>query len=236
MIRKLKVMLLAALAVSALGALGASVAQGHTPAKFTNPSNTNTITTTLTLGKDGTGKTAHQVLDVFNAAKTASVSFTCNEVTGDGNAIGPEPDSVTIKTPLFTGECSVAGQKLVTVHPGLCNLTLSPSGEVEIVNDGATTECVHGKKPILVTTGAFNCTVEVGAQQLKGLVKYHNLKGAETVASGQGETITVEAKELELTYNAFGTGCPFGTTSNGLYTTGNAIISVLLECGPDPLG
>ena len=88
-----------------------------------------------------------------------------------------------------------------------------------------------GKHQSLVTTGAFNCTVEVGTQKVTGLVKYHNLKlnaaktEHETVASGLGETITVEAKELTLTYNSTGTGCPFGTTHNGLYTTGNAIVS-----------
>ena len=91
MIRNLKVLLLAALAVTALGALTASAAHAHTPAKFTAPGAGALETTTLTVGKDGTGKTAHQVFDIFNAAKTASVSFTCNEVTADGHAVGPEP-------------------------------------------------------------------------------------------------------------------------------------------------
>ena len=36
-------------------------------------------------------------------------------------------------------------------------------------------------------------------------------------------------KELELTYNAVEAGCPFGTTANGLCTTGNAIISASLD-------
>ena len=141
------------------------------------------------------------------------------------------PPDVTITTPLFTGECQVAGQKLVTVDKGDCNLTFFPSGKVEVVDDVKPMDCTHGINPITVTTGAFNCTVEVGTQEITGLVNYHNLKlnaaktEHETVKSGEGETITVEAKELTLTYNSFGLGCPFGTTHNGLYTTGNAIVS-----------
>ena len=191
MIRKLKVILLAALAVSALGWVsgpGAHAGEVHSPRGASGRKDYTHAR------KDGTGKTAHLVFDIFNAATTASVSFTCNEVLGDGHAVGPEPTSLTITTPLVTGECQIAGQKLVTAHPGLCNLTFLPSGVVEIVNDGATTECKHGQKPILTTTGPFNCTVEVGAQQLKGLVKYHNLKGAtrNSRSQCQGETITVE--------------------------------------------
>ncbi len=38
-------------------------------------------------------------------------------------------------------------------------------------------------------------------------------------------TITGEATNLAVTYNATGFGCPYGTHSNGLLTTSNFILT-----------
>jgi hypothetical protein len=78
----------------------------------------------------------------------------------------------------------------------------------------APNKCAHGEKPITFNNPVLQCHVEVGAQTITG-VKYINL------ADG---TVTVEPKELTIQYNATGVGCPYGTTSNGLFTTGNTII------------
>ena len=229
MIRNLKILLLAALAVTAFSALSVSVAQAT---KFTAPGGT---TTTVKAAKDGTGKTAHQVFDIYNAAKSSEVSFTCEEITGSGTIAGESTEEFALVTPGFSGHCTVAGQETLTITNLGCNLQLNANGTAKIVSE-AGHNCAHslgssheaGKEPITLQTGAFNCTIEIGAQTLAGKVKFHNLTNAlVTVKSGEGETITVEFPTPTPTGfidNAFGTGCPFGTQSNGQITTSNFIL------------
>ncbi len=207
MIRNLKVLLLATVAVTALSALSASATQAAP--KFTTGAKVGE-TTEFKILKDGTGKTAHQVLDIRKADGTGVLSLTCNEIAGTGTAIGPEPTEITVPTPAFQG-CIFAGQEVSIPNTG-CNFIFTASGLLHIVNDSAL-ECAHGKKPIHFTNTVLNCKVEWGAQTVEG-VKYHNL------ADG---TVTVEMPELQLQYNATGVGCPYGTTNNGLLTTGNFI-------------
>jgi len=242
MIRNLKILLLAGLAVTALGA---SAAQATTPAQFTAPGAVGT--TTLHLRKDGTGTTAHQVFKIENAAKTSSVSFTCEEIEGTGTITSETALEAIITTPNFTSPakkaCTVAGQEVAVVTNTGCDLTVAADGTVAIT-DEPTHNCNHslgssheaGKEPITVTTGGFNCTVEVGTQTLKTKVTFHALKAGVTVANNEGETITVTAEKLkELKYNSFGTGCPFGTTENGEYITGNTIVEGTKASGAEQI-
>jgi hypothetical protein len=238
MIRNLKVLLLAALAVTAFTALAASAAQA---ASFTVPGAGATEKTTLTVVKDGTGKTAHQVFDISKTDGTGVVTFTCEEIHGTGTVVGSAPPEAIITTPVFTtttaveNKCEVVGQPEVKVTNTGCDLTFTPAGEVKIVSE-PTHNCAHslgssheaGKEPITVQAPGLGCTAEVGAQKVVGNVTYHN------VVEGNG-SITVEtppiATPLGLTYNSFGVGCPYGTTTNGKYTTGHAIVEGFTEAG-----
>ncbi len=210
MIRNLKVLLLAALAVTALGALSASAAQA---ARFTAPGAAAGQTTEFKILKDGTGKTAHQVFDIRKADGTGVLSITCNEAAGTGTGVGPEPTEVTVPTLAFQGACNFAGQEVEVKNTG-CNFIFTASGLLHIVNDGANA-CAYGKQSLHFTNTVLNCKVEVGAQTVSG-VKYHNLTAENTV--------TIEAPELTVSYKASGSGCEYGESTNGLFTTGNAIV------------
>jgi hypothetical protein len=220
MIRNLKTLLLAALAVTAFGALAASAAQAHP--QFTVPGAGVAEETTLTALPDGTGKTAHHVFDIRKEPGVGVLSITCNEFTGDATVVGSSFNSATV-TPhwgklvagVFKTECNFAGQE-VEVNTGACDLVFTATGTVIIQTDTKLVgECKHGKQPITFNNSTLNCHVEVGEQEITG-VKYNNL------ADG---TITVEPTELAVKYNATGVGCPYGTLENGQFTTGNTIIT-----------
>jgi hypothetical protein len=236
MIRNLKALLLAVLVMTAFSALAASAAQA---ASFTVPGASATEKTTLKLIKDGTGKTAHQVLDISKSDGSGVVTFTCEELTGSGAVVGSAPAEAVITTPAFTttgnpeNKCEVVGQPEVKTTNTGCDLTFTPAGEVKIVSEPGH-NCAHsvgssheaGKEPITMQAPGLGCTLEIGAQTLVGNVTYHN------VVEGKG-SITVQtpptATPLGLIYNAYGVGCPYGTTTNGKYTTGNAIVEGFTE-------
>jgi hypothetical protein len=215
MIRNLKVLLLAALAVTAFGAVTAS---GASAATFTSES----AETTLTALPDGTGKTAHHVFDIRKEPGVGVLSITCNEFTGDATVTGTSFTQATT-TPhwgknvagVFKTECNFAGQE-VEVNTGACDLLFTADGTIHIQTDtNLVGECKHGKQPITFNNTTLNCHVEVGEQTVSG-VKYHNLPDG---------TVTLEANELAVQYNATGVGCPYGTLSNGQFTTGNTIVT-----------
>ncbi len=217
MIRNLKILLAAALAVSVLSA---SAASGASAASFTVPGAPAGQETTLTVLKDGTGKTAHQVFDIRKADGTGVLSLTCSELTGHATVTGPNPADIHAVTPLIEGgglgtNCTFV--QSVKVENTGCNFTFTPDGTLHITSEfaGTPNACRHGEKPIHFTSTNLNCKVEIGEQTVAG-VKYQNL------ADG---TVTVEQQNIAYTYNAIGAGCPYGTTSNGLLTTGNFIIT-----------
>ena len=202
MIHYLKAMLLAAVVVSAFG-VQTTATQATT---FTDPG----LETTLKPAKDGTGKTSHHVFIIGNAGGTSTVSFTCEEITGPGHIIGPESSEVTI-TPAYSG-CTTAGQAVTVTNTG-CLFKFTANGEVHVANDESKV-CKHGAGNSPIDIAFTNCNVEVGAQTLKG-IKYTQV----------GQTVTVEPSVTGITYNSEGAACPYGTTSNGTYKTGNTIVS-----------
>jgi hypothetical protein len=219
MIRNLKVLLTAVLA---LGAFGALVAAGASAASFTAEGAAAGETTTTTTLKDGTGKTAHQVLDIRKEPGVGILSLTCNEVTGTGHIIGPSNIDGTVETPKLEGggttfpQCTLAGQSVVVENTG-CNFTFTASGELHITSEffAAPNTCKYGEKPMHVNSTVLSCKVEVGEQTVKGVV-FHNLVDG---------TLTVEANELAFNYKATGVGCPYGEKTNGQFTTGNTIVT-----------
>ena len=215
MIRNLKALVLAALAVAALGAVMASAAQAAP--KFTVEGAVESTETTLTTLKDGTGKTAHQVFDIFNSEGKEEKSITCNEATGDATVKGASQTAILALTPGFSGSCQFLGQEVVVENKG-CTFEFTALGLLHIRSQ-AGKECKAGKNPIIFQTKApLECKVEVAEQTVEGIT-YHNL------ADG---TITINVPEAgvpTLNYTATGKDCPFGARTNGNFTTGNVIIT-----------
>ena len=216
---KLKLILLAVLAITAFGAL-TSTSQA---AQFTAPGAAEGVTTSIKFTLDGTGKTAHHVFTIGNTATTSTVSFTCEFFTAELNAhiIGLFNVKFTAKAQWH--KCNAAGQAVTITNTG-CILEFNASGAVTVAND-AEKVCKHGAGNAPIDIEFTGCKVEVGSQALNG-VKYHNLNAAgTTVGSNEGTKVTVELAISGITYNAVGANCPYGTTSNGSYTTGNTIVT-----------
>ena len=225
MIRNLRVLLAATMALAAFGAL-ASTAQA---AKFTAPGVGAGGETTISAKPDEAGgtKTAHQVLDITDPITGNVLSITCNEVTGDTVIKGESTEEVTI-TPhwgktvggVFKTECNFAGTE-ISLNSGACQFKFTASGLLHIEKDpNVAGECKHGKNPIFfAVTGAFECRVEIGEQTIEG-VKYH---AGPTI--GGKPTITVEMTNLVIVANASGVACPWGTGKIATYTTGNTILT-----------
>jgi hypothetical protein len=220
MIRNLKALVLAVGAVGVLGALGATAAQAVPT--FTTVGGGNA---TLKVLPDGVvpGKTSHQVFDIRRADGTGSLPIACEKPTGEGTVSGESYTDITTKTSKFNG-CTFLGQAVTVTNTG-CDFTFTADGTLHII-DETPLECEHGKKAVHYQTAApLECRVEVGKQTVTG-IKYHNLDSTgKTVGSNEGEMVTVEAKEIVVEYQATGKDCPYGTTKNGLFTTGSAILT-----------
>jgi hypothetical protein len=200
MIRTLKALLLAAVAVTALGAIWASaVAQAHTPPEFHCDVEPCSITGT----PDGTGKTAHHVFDVKLLGQ--SLPITCNELTFDATQDKKTATTVTATGLVYHGCTFLSAPATVSMNG--CHYLLHASTEV-------TVQCPAGKE---ITFEAGSCQVHVPAQGPLKYVHYHNIK------PGSVEEVTVEPTVTGI-HGVATLGCPVvGTFTEGEYTTGNTI-------------
>jgi hypothetical protein len=215
MIRNLKALMLAAMAVAALSAVVASAAHAE-PHFFFPGAGATGVTTVKVTADDEEGKnlkTGHQVFDISKADGTGVKSITCNQVHADTKVTGETATQLTFETPTFTGECQFIGQSAVVENTG-CEFILTADGKLHIVND-TELKCEHGQKPIHFSVPG--CKVEVGAQTIEKGITHHEIK-----TNGK-KAVTIEANITELEYKATGANCEYGTTKNGRYTTGNAI-------------
>lgn len=212
-------------AVLALAASG-SFAAAANAAQFTAPG-AGGGTTTIVSERDAAnpsggqtqGQTSHEVFDIRKSDGTGVLSITCNEAfatnaSASGESISAISTTLDFRSAVGNPNCTFAGQT-VTVNSGACGFVFSAAGHVTIQNDGGT--CAAGSSPIMFENTLLGCKVEVGAQTISG-VKYHN------ITIGGAGAVTLETNNLAIAYNAIGVGCPYGTTTNGLYTTGNAIL------------
>ena len=206
MIRNLKGLLLTSLAVVVVGAVSASTASAaHSAAeKFTNV--TSASATVVTTEADGSGTTAHYVMDI-----PGNGSSTCNEVQLVGTMpSGAEPTSLFMEEEGsgYTG-CKFLGQNSTVKMEG-CKVTFGSSTGVF---------CPEGKE---ITSSAGGCTVKIpGGQTFKEAVKYENLG-----AGGNDMYVTVElATKAEVKGSATGAGCLTpGSFTTAQYTTGNTLL------------
>jgi hypothetical protein len=215
MIRNLKVLLAAAMALTAFGALSATahaVEQFHCSVK----------PCTMTLNPDGAGATSHHVFIVKNAAKESG-SFTCESLSGDATLEATTSEEITT-TGLTYNTCKINGVTKFNVRMNSCDyLFTSPEGAAAL---GATVhiQCPGASHIELENTGT-GCIFEVTPQTARGAF-YHNIGTAGNPATTE---VTVEARvpSIEVEVGKVGTGCvpkaAVGDKLTGEYTTGNTL-------------
>jgi hypothetical protein len=211
----LKALMLAAMAVAALSAVAASAAWAE-PHFFFPGAGATGVTTVKVTADDEEGanaKTGHQVFDISKADGTGVKSITCNQIHADAKVTGETATELLFPTPSTTGECQFVGQSVVIENTG-CNFLLTASGQLHIKNDEAS-KCEHGQKPIHWSIP--NCKLEWAAQTVEKGITHH------PITTNGKKAVTIGVNIENLVYNATGTICPYGTTGNGRYTTGNSI-------------
>lgn len=224
MIRNLKVLLAAAMALAAFGAMSASGAQAA------EEFHCSVEPCTFTAGADGTGKTAHHVF-IIKKAGVALGSITCNALTGNGTSNTKTTATLTLKGISYGGEgtCSLVGQP-ATVKMNECDYLFTAAGKVSV-------KCPAGKAIELI---ANKCVVTIGEKheatvvnQELGTLKYIN-KGA-----GATTEVTVEVNVTKVQgiieptvdcENLLGKGNT-GTFTEGEYTTGNTTVTAETHAG-----
>lgn len=207
MIRNLKVLLAAALALAAIG--GASAAQAAEFHCSVSPCR-------YRAKQDGTGKTAHQVFIVENIAGTESVSFTCAEIKGEGSTATTTATEVILENISYpTFGCTVNGSAGVEVVMNSCKYIFTSTGTVTIAG------CTAGKS-IEVRIPSIGCTFFVPEQGPKEGISYH------TIGTTPTREVTVSADVTTLIVTKTEACAPFiggGNLLLGRYTTGNAIVT-----------
>jgi hypothetical protein len=209
MIRNLKILIAAAMALAALGAISASGAQAAELHCGVEPC-------TVTVKPDGTpgvaGKTAHQVFIVKQGA--TSVSTTCQQVSGHYQSASKTFKTVTLNTVVYSG-CDIAGSSSTVTMNGCEYHFLAPG----VAPHDATAEvkCPTGKE--IEIKAVSGCVIKIGnTGVLGGGLKFHD---AET--SVKKEILTAETTVTGIPATVAAAGCPglaLGAAT-GEYTTGN---------------
>jgi hypothetical protein len=201
MIRNLKVILLAGMALAAVGALGAGAAQASGELYHCSVEPCKVI-----INPDGSvgSKTAHFVFD-FRVNSGNLTTTTCNRMTGHATSNTKTTTELTVTEIKFT-ECNVAGQAATMLTNG-CHFLLTSGTEGTL-----HLQCPAGQS-IQDTFGT--CVLSIGAQTLSG-VKYHNV----------GTEFTVEML-ISGIHGTTTAGCPggAGTFTNGEITTNNLLFT-----------
>lgn len=191
MIRNLKILVLAAMALAALGVLGAS---GTQAAEF----HCSVSPCQVTMKPDGTGKTAHHVIDLYGGFTT-----TCTAVTGEATLSEKTSTELTIGN--IQGEgCSFLGQPAFLISNG-CHYLLKAAGTLTVV-------CPAGK--VIENQGGLGCTYNIPPQGPLPGISYHNVES--------GVTIEISIKEMAV--ESIGPGCG-GEYTKAQYTTGNVLLT-----------
>jgi hypothetical protein len=208
MIRNLKVLGLALVAMMALTAMAATAASAETTiASFHSDSSTgNTILTGEATGNH-----------VFDAAGS---TITCTGAKFEGTQTGNTAEDVTTSVSYSGCTVTVFGFKIAaTVNMGGCAYTFNANGEVGVVNRaGATKTCAEENITYRVSNFSGECDVKVGPQT--GL-KSASYTGTTTSANS---TINVAPNVTGIHGVAAGNLCTAGTFTNGAYTSGPATV------------
>ena len=215
MIRNLKVLVAAAMALAAFGAISASGAQAVVEFHCSAEPCTGVIK------PDGTAKTAHHVFIVETEDTSESVSFTCNELAGGTTASFKKTTTevevggtVGSASALVYKECLVNGSGKVTVDMNGCKYNFTAAGHVTI------TGCTNAAKQIEVTKE--NCTYDIPEQTLT-TIKYHNIG----TTPNREITVETDVHPILVTVTGNKADCLIDPTKKliGTYTTGNTLVT-----------
>jgi len=204
MIRNLKVLLAAAMAVGVLGALSASGAQAAEFHCSVEPCR-------VTVKPDGTGKTAHQVITIKVGSQTFST--TCNTITGEGTSSTKTFKELTL-TNIVGAECSIQGEAANLTMNGchyLMKVTGASTGSLTII-------CPAGKQIEAGTNGGSGCIYNIPAQGPLNGFKFHNNEAKTEI------TVETSITGMAVTINNKCYGIKEGP-AEAEFTTGNTILT-----------
>lgn len=196
MLRNLRLLLLAALTLGLIAAIPAQAAV------FTNVNGGNTIITGL---PDGTGTTAHHVMNF-----PGNGLLTCKSISLEGTASNKEFAEMTM-TVKYILPCTFLGQA-ATINMRGCDYLFRASGGFKIASKVGK-NCATEPMEISVA----GCTITLGEQEFAAGLVYH---------PQAAEEATMEMKLTKMVGNAAGASCLVpGAFANGEYTTGNTIFT-----------
>jgi len=216
MFRNLKVLLAAALALTAFGAIAASA---HAEDEFhcsANPCRG-------TLSTDGTGKEAHHVFIIENAATTESVSFTCESLRGDLEFAGNVAKEVTL-TSIAYDNCTANGSAGVIVDMNGCDYRFTGAGGRSEDKAEVHVECPEGKQIEITYNG---CIATVTPLRATGIGYTTKGVSPNREVTATVNHVTIPAERIHL----IGTKaqCLISVAEErklvGTYTTGNTLIT-----------
>jgi hypothetical protein len=188
--------MLSASAALALGALATPAASATESEFLSGASPTEVISSS-----DGSGKTAHHVIDIAGGA------LTCPGIELKATLEGFQTPEFTTSLVKYTGSCIFLGQA-ATVSMNGCNYDFHGTGTIDIV-------CPAGKE---IEVSVLACEVLIPAQSGLGSVSFTNISS--------DTEITTSFSIGGISHTAAGGGClETGALSNGSYTTGNTILS-----------
>ena len=223
MIRNLKILVAAAMALGVLGAFSASGAQAAEFHCSVEPC-AGRLKPDETTGT----KTAHHVFVVENLTTTEAVSFTCSSLSGKGTvAVKKTTTEVEVggavgsASALVYSECTINGSPGVTFDMNGCKYNFTVAGNVSI------TGCTNAAKQIEVTIP--ECTFDIPEQGPLSGVTYH------TIGTTPNREVTVSTNVHNIKINATGStsGCKINPsqTLTVTDTTANSIVT-----GETPFG
>jgi hypothetical protein len=168
---KFKALVIAGVAAAAIGTAAASDA---TAAEF----HCSAVPCRVTVKTDGTGKTAHQVFQVWRGAE--SFAFTCDFMSGEGTFETKASNEVELINIEYHG-CLTELASSVKMNG--CSYLLNASGQMFI-------KCPKGK---LVEWAALGCTVTIGEQGPLVTIKYQGVGGGKSELTVQPTVAKIKA-------------------------------------------
>ncbi len=218
MIRYLKVLLGAALALTAFGALSASA---HAAEERFHCS---VQPCTWTLRQDGAAgtKTAHFVIEVTDGITV--VSTTCNEISGHATSLTKTTNTLTF-TNIQLGGCSVAGGGAITVRMNKCDFHIIGTPPVGGIGKAHLTIKCEEKSKIEEEINETKCIMTIGETgDLTGLTPHNIGEAAKTTTE---MTIEFNVPNIPVTMDGTKAQCGVDPTKalTGHISTSNVIVT-----------
>jgi len=216
MIRNLKVLLAAAMALAAFGALSATA---HAAEEF----HCSVQPCRYTASVDGTGATAHHVFIIKNAGGETG-SITCTSFTGEGTTTTKTTVELTLQNIKYGG-CKINGVSEVNVRMNSCDYLFTAANGATVA--GAEVHIFCTSTPhIEIEIVPTKCIFEVTPQTATG-IHYHNIGTPGTTSTEVTVEAAVPVSGVEV--KSAGAGCTpkasVGDSLSANYTTGNTIVT-----------